>query len=103
MTAREEAYLIKETGTMKLKNGFILRKVADTYVVVAVGAEAKKHNVMITLNETGNLLWEKLEEGADEAELVNAMLDVYDIDRDTAKADVERFIQKVKNEDLLDE
>ena len=42
---------------MKLKEGFVLRKVADTYVVVAVGAEAKKHNVMITLNETGEFIW----------------------------------------------
>lgn len=86
---------------MKLKTGFVLRKVADTYVVVAIGAEAKKHNVMITLNETGALLWEKLSEGADEDSLVKAILEVYDIDEATAKADVNKFIEKIKVEDLI--
>lgn len=86
---------------MKLKTGFVLRKVADTYVVVAVGAEAKKHNVMITLNETGALLWEKLSEGADEESLTNAILEVYDIDEATARKDVQAFIAKVKGEDLI--
>ena len=88
---------------MKLKSGFILRKVADTYVVVAIGAEAKKHNVMITLNETGALLWEKLSEGADEKALVDAILEVYDIDEATASMDVTKFIDKVKSEDLIEE
>jgi len=86
---------------MKLKDGFVLRKVADSYVVVAVGAEAKKHNVMITLNETGALLWEKLSEGAEKNDLVQAILEVYDIDEATAEADVERFIEKVNTEGLI--
>lgn len=86
---------------MKLKDGFVLRKVADTYVVVAVGAEAKKHNVMITLNETGGLLWEKLSEGAEKKDLVDAILEVYDIDEATASADVDRFIEKVNSEGLI--
>ena len=86
---------------MKLKEGFVIRKVADSYVVVAVGAEAKKHNVMITLNETGALLWEKLSEGAEKSDLVNAILEVYDIDEATALADVERFIEKVNSEGLI--
>lgn len=88
---------------MKLKSGFVLRKVADTYVVVAVGAEAKKHNVMITLNETGSLLWEKLTEGTDEEGLVNAILDEYDIDKETASKDVSAFLAKITNEGLIED
>ena len=86
---------------MKLKSGFVLRKVADTYVVVAVGAEAKKHNVMITLNETGGLLWNKLTEGTDEEGLVNAILEEYDIDKETAAKDVSAFLAKITGEGLL--
>ncbi len=86
---------------MKIKDGFVLRKVADTYVVVAVGAEAKKHNVMITLNETGSLLWNKLTEGTDEEGLVNAILEEYDIDKETAARDVSAFLEKITGEGLL--
>ncbi len=88
---------------MKLKSGFVLRKVADTYIVVAVGAEAKKHNVMITLNETGSLLWEKLSEGAEKNDLVNAILEEYEIDEATASADVDRFLEKVLSQGLIEE
>ncbi len=86
---------------MRLKDGFILREVAGTYVVVAIGGEAKKLNAMITLNETGAFLWEKLSAGSDEAGLLEAMLDEYDIDEATAKNDIAKFIETVKAEDLL--
>lgn len=87
---------------MKLKSGFVLRKVADTYIVVAIGGEAKAANVMITLNETGALLWEKLSAGADRETLCDAMLEIYDIDRETAMSDVDAFIAKLEKENLLD-
>jgi len=86
---------------MKLKEGFVLRKVADTYIVVAVGEEAKQYNVMIKLNDSGAMLWEKLTAGAQKSELVSAFLDTYDIDEETAKEDVEAFIQKLSSHNLL--
>ena len=87
---------------MKIKSGFVLRKVADTYIVVAIGGEAKAANVMITLNETGALLWEKLSAEASREALCDAMLEVYDIDRETALSDVDAFIAKLEKENLLD-
>lgn len=88
---------------MKIKDGFILRQVADTYIVVAVGEEAKKANVMVTLNETGGFLWEKLTTGATEDELLEAILDTYEIDEETARADVNAFIEKVSDSNLIEE
>lgn len=88
---------------MKIKDGFILRQVADTYIVVAVGEEARKANVMVTLNETGGFLWGKLTDGATEDELVKAILDTYEIDEETARADVNAFIEKVSDSNLIEE
>lgn len=88
---------------MKIKSGFILRQIADTYIVVAIGEEAKKANVMITLNETGGFLWEKLSEGATEEGLVQAVLETYEIDKETAETDVKAFIQKVRDNGLVEE
>ena len=45
---------------MKIKDGFILRKVADSYIAVATGEESVNFNAMVTTNETGAFLWEKL-------------------------------------------
>lgn len=86
---------------LKLKEGLILREVAGSYVVVAVGKAAVEFNAMITLNETGAFLWKALEKGATEESLTEALLDEYEVDKDTASADVKEFIKKIKEAKLL--
>ncbi|MBE5754005.1 MAG: PqqD family protein [Clostridiales bacterium] len=86
---------------MKVKDGFILREVAGNFIVVAVGGAVKNFNAVITLNETGVLLWRALEKGATQDELVKVILDEYDIDETTAKADVLAFINKLQGASLL--
>ena len=79
---------------MKLKDGFVLRDVAGQTVVLPSGDDLDL-NMMITLNETGKFLWERIADGADEAGLVNALLAEYDVDADTARASVQRFVKKL--------
>lgn len=86
---------------MKLKDGFVLREVAGEYVVLPAG-EGLDLNMMITLNETGSLLWKKLTEGAEVEDLVNAILAEYDTDADTAAKSVEAFVAKLKEHNFLE-
>lgn len=82
---------------MKIKDGFILRKVAGENIVVPSGTELNL-NMLITLNETGRFLWEHLEKGATEEELVSALLGEYDVSEDDARESVSEFVEKlVKN------
>lgn len=85
---------------MKLKDGFLLRKVAGEYVVIPTGAELDL-NMMITLNGTGAFLWEKLQAETTEDALVAALLAEYDVDEDTAKKSVVTFVEKLKSHDFL--
>lgn len=85
---------------MKLKDGFILRQVAGQTVVLPTGGELDL-NMMITLNDTGKFLWELLDKGAEEAELVAALLAEYDVDEATAKASVKNFISKLNDNGFL--
>lgn len=86
---------------MKIKDGFILREVAGTFVVVAVGNTVKEFNAVITLNETGAFLWKALEKGATEEELLQAILAEYDVPEEIAKADISAVVTKLKNAKLL--
>lgn len=86
---------------MKIKSGFILREVADNYIVVAVGDRVKEFNGLINLNSTGAFLWKILENGADEDRLVAALLEEYEIDEETAKKDVSAFVAKIKEAKLV--
>lgn len=86
---------------MKLKDGFLLREVAGETVVIPTG-DTMDLNMMITLNETGKFLWQRLETGAEEGELVAALLSEYDVDAATAKAHVAAFVGKLKEHDFFD-
>lgn len=78
-----------------------MREIAGETIVVPSGDELKL-NMMITLNGTGKFLWNKLEAGATVDELVQAMFAEYDVDEQTARADVERFVKKLQDNDFLE-
>ena len=87
---------------MILKEGFLLRQVAGQTVVLPTSAELDL-NMMITLNETGTFLWERLVEETDEAALVKALLAEYDVDEETARKAVSAFVQKLNDNGFLAE
>ncbi len=87
---------------MKVKKGFILREVAGNFVVVATGKATKEFNGLITLNESGAFLWKCLENEATKATLVEALLGEYEVDKQQAEIDVEKFIKKVVEAKLVE-
>lgn len=86
---------------MKVKKEFVLREIAGEYVLIPTGEAAKNLYGIISLTESGKMLWQLLEQERTEEELIEAVLDMYEIDRETAKVDVEKFIEKLKRENLL--
>ncbi len=86
---------------MKIKDGFIMRELADQTVVVATGEASRSFNGIIKLNSTGRFLWKLLESETTEIDLVAAIRDAYDVDAETAQRDVARFVQSLRDEDLL--
>lgn len=87
---------------MKIKDGFVLREVAGQTMVVALGSAAQSFNGMIKLNSTGKLIWELLSAGRDEAQIVDAILEEYDIDRATVERDVARVIKTLQEANILE-
>ena len=87
---------------MKIKEGFILRNVAGSFVVVPIGEATLDFNGMMNLNETGAFLFEKMITGISREDLIKALTEEYDVDEETAAADVDAFIEKVEKEDLFE-
>ena len=88
---------------MKIKSGFIVRSVGGNRMVVATGERSRQFGGMIRLNESGAFLWHCLLEDIDEVSLVKALLEEYDVDEATAKADVEEFLKMLREAEVLDE
>ena len=82
---------------MKIKDSFVLSQIGDSYIVVPTGSDSVDLNGMITLNETGAFLWEKLSEEKSLSELIDEILKEYDIDRETVTADVNEFVEKLRS------
>ena len=80
---------------MKQSPEFLLRDVADSVVLVPVGAATERFPGMITLNETGKLLWEALETEQTVETLTAKLLEEYDVTREQAQTDVEAFVNKL--------
>ena len=81
---------------MKLKENFILRPVADTWVILPLGEASINFNGMLTLNESGVLLWRTLEQGGDRERLADALMTEYVVDRAQALSDADTFLEKLK-------
>ena len=85
---------------MKLKDGFLLRSIAGQNVVLPSGSDLDL-NMMITLNETGAFLWERLQQETDEATLVAALLSEYDVSEERASQAVTAFVKKLADNGFL--
>ena len=88
---------------MKIKEGFMLRQVAGQHIVMPLGQKALDFNCAITLNESGAFLWSVLEKGvADKNELLSKLLEEYDVEESLAQQDIDAFLQKLIENDLID-
>lgn len=88
---------------MKIKEGFILREVANTIVVVPTGKAVEEFQGMITLSKSAKFVWELLQEDRTMEEIVNQLAEKYKIDFQRAKNDTERFIKKLKDAKVIEE
>lgn len=88
---------------MKIKENYMLRKVADTYVVVPIGTAVADFNGMINLNGVGAFLWHQLEVDTTFEHVLALMLEEYEVDENTARADLQKFIDELRESGLLEE
>ena len=88
---------------MKIKEGFLLRRVGDNHIVVPVGGRAVDFRCIITLNDTGAFIWDTLQKDCTAEDVVNALLKEYDVSVDVAATDVAAYITAMREKGLLDE
>lgn len=88
---------------MKIKDGFLLREVAGNYVVIAVGEDAVNFNSIITVNEIGAYIWNKINEGKNEEAIADDIIGEYSIDRNTALKDIGEFINQLREAEIIEE
>ncbi|MBQ1947020.1 MAG: PqqD family protein [Clostridia bacterium] len=86
---------------MKIKDNYILREIAGSYMVIPCGEELQNFSGMITLNETGAFLWKLLTTQQTQESLVAALLEEYDVEQSLAEQDVAAFLNAMREGGLL--
>lgn len=88
---------------MKIKDGFILKDVAGSKIVIATGKERMDFNGVITFNSVGAEVFTMLDGTNSIEEIVSHIAAEYGVSEDTVKADVEKLIEKMRKHKLIEE
>lgn len=88
---------------MRIKEGFMLREVAGSYAVIPVGKASADFNGMITLNGVGAFLWEQFSRETTEEQVLQAVLDAYEVEREQAIKNIRIFVKNLREAELLAE
>ena len=86
---------------MKVSNNYVLRQVADTWIVLPLAETMVDFNGMLKLNESGAMLWRELEKGTDRASLTKLLCDTYEVTEAQAMADVDEFLTALQNKGCI--
>ena len=88
---------------MKVRKGFVLRKVGDTQYAVATGEALKYFKGMLKLNEMGAYMFTLLQEDTNANKIADRILESFDADKETVLADVNDFIAKLKSINVIED
>lgn len=86
---------------MKVDNTFVLREIAGDYIIIPTGKAALEFNGLITVNEIGAFLWNKLQNEVTFDELVQEILAEYDVQEKIAREDIKEFLEQLMRGGIL--
>ncbi len=88
---------------MKIKEGYILKKVAGENIVIATGEARLSFNGIITFNEVGAEVFDRLDGTRTLEQIVDEIAEIYNAPREIIEADIKKLIDKMKKQGLIEE
>jgi hypothetical protein len=98
---QEKDQMGRQEKDMKIKDGFILRSIVDEWIVMPKGTNIKTFEGAIVLNEVSAHIWRQLERPISKEDLLQSILDEFDVTGDAARADLDEFLNKLRERDIL--
>lgn len=88
---------------MKLKYEFETTELGDAIIAVPVGDNARSFSGVLNLNDSAAAILKLLKKDTTVEQIVSALLEEFEGTKEEMTAFVEKFIDKLRNEDLLSE
>lgn len=86
---------------MTIRKQLVKRTIAGDVILVPVGDASLELKGLLTLNETGERLWDMLPQCDSQEALVQQMLEEYDVEEAVLRADVEAFLDRLRQLEIL--
>lgn len=86
---------------MKVSEQFILRNIADEYILIPTGQLAFQIKGLIALSESGALLYNRLKGGCSREELIAALTEEYEVSAEEAGRDTDAFLDQMRRLRIL--
>lgn len=88
---------------MKLKDGIVTNSIDGESFAIATGKAAREFNGLIKNNPSAAFIFELLKTEQTEDSIVAAMLEKYEVDESTVRADVKELLKLLKSKNLIEE
>ena len=92
----------EEAEEMKIKDGFVLRNVVDEFIVMPTGDNIAKFDGAVVLNEVSAFVFEQMKRPVSREDLLEAVLNEFEVDEATAAADLDQLIEKLTEMGLVE-
>ena len=86
---------------MKIEKNVILREIAGEYILIPTGSMALKFQGVFAVSELGVAIWNFLQQDKEENEIIELLLQEYEVDKDTLTSDIKEFLQSLRDKELL--
>ena len=88
---------------MKINKNHKLRDLAGEKIIFVQGTKDKELSKVMTLNETSVFLWENLyEKDFSEDDVMNLLVENYEVNPDTAQNDAKAWVEKLKSYGVIE-
>lgn len=87
---------------MRVSKDYVLREIEGDYIIIPLGSAKQKFNGLIALNEVGVSIWKLLQDDVTVNDLVNGILDEYEVEEDIAREDIMEFLKKLSDGGILE-
>jgi hypothetical protein len=86
---------------MKIRKELLKREVGGEAFLVPLGKTVYDSNGLFVLTELGAFIWDLLPEAETEEEILEKILSEYEVEEATARRDLEKFLDKLRDMNIL--
>ncbi len=87
---------------MKINKEMILREIAGDNILVPAADAVLDLNGLFIVTDTGAFIWNILPSVNSEDEILEKMLEEYEVDKETAQNDIAEFLEKLRKFGIID-